>query len=59
MQVNVNWQITMPHHLGAKRPQERGARRLAQKIIWVHKITYYALLLVRDWLSYIMGTFCI
>ena len=46
MLVNVNSQITMPHHLGAKRPlPERGARRFApQTIIWALKIIHAQLL---------------
>ena len=46
MLVNVNCQITMPHHLGAKRPPpERGKTLFPQTIIWAHKIIF-ALLLV-------------
>ena len=47
MLVNVNCQITMPHHLGAKRPPppERGKTLCPQTIIWAHKIIF-ALLLV-------------
>ena len=46
MLFNVNCQITMPRHLGAKRPlPERGKTPCPQTIIWAHKIIF-ALLLV-------------
>ena len=46
MLVNVNYQITMPRHFGAKRPPpERGKTLCLQTIIWAHKIIF-ALLLV-------------
>ena len=58
---NVNCQITMPHHLEAKRPlPERGKTLCPQTIIWAHKIIFALFNIgMRNWLSYVGGTFYI
>ena len=61
MLVNVNCQITMPRHVGAKRPPppERGKTLCPQTIIWAHKIIFALLLVYVTGYRMLGGTFYI